>query len=209
MLSLELDAFLQANESDILVADGWRRADGFDILRAAYILRYTDFSHQRADEFLNLMDGSVGKKLESQGWEIYRERESARIVRRVGNEEVKIEIQADTKAIDYPRRIRIEKKAASEDFLKSKYVGVFDFEKLQFPLTLRKWKEGDHFQPLGMKGRKKISDLLISEKVELSQKRKVLVLESNGEIVWVLGFRISDKFKLTDGTSTMWVMTVE
>jgi tRNA(Ile)-lysidine synthase len=209
MLSMELDAFLQATDSDILVADGWRRADGFDILRAAYILRYTDFSHQRADEFLNLMDGGIGKKLESQGWEIYRERECARIVRRIGNEDVKIEIHAETTAIDYPKRIRIEKKAASDDFLKSKYVGVFDFEKLEFPLTLRKWKEGDHFQPLGMKGRKKISDLLISEKVELSQKRKVLVLESNGEIVWVLGFRISDKFKLTDDTSTMWVMTVE
>jgi tRNA(Ile)-lysidine synthase len=60
-----------------------------------------------------------------------------------------------------------------------------------------------------MNGRKKVSDFLISEKVELSQKRKVHVLESNGEIVWVVGMRISEKFKLAESTTAMWVMTVE
>jgi tRNA(Ile)-lysidine synthase len=209
MLSLEVDAFLQANESDIIVADGWRRGDGFDILRAAYILKYSDFTYQRAEEFLHLLDGSIGRKLESSNWEIYREREHARFVRKKGVEEVELTIDANTTALDYPKRILISKEKVSSDFLKSKFVGVFDFDKLQFPLKLRKWKEGDSFQPLGMKGRKKVSDFLIGEKVELSQKRKVLILESDGEIVWVVGMRISEKFKLTESTSTMWIMTVD
>jgi tRNA(Ile)-lysidine synthase len=209
MLSMEVDAFLVAKESDIIVSDGWRRADGFDILRAAYILRYTDFTHQRAEEFLHLLDGKIGRKLESQNWEIFRERECTRLVRRRDVAEVFIEISKNTSAIDYPKRIRIETSAANENFLKSKFVGVFDFDKLEFPLILRKWKEGDNIQPLGMTGRKKVSDILISEKVELSQKRKVLVLESNGEIVWVLGMRISEKYKFTEDTSTMWIMTIE
>jgi tRNA(Ile)-lysidine synthase len=209
MLSTEVDAFLRANESEILVADGWRRADGFDVLRSVYILKYTDFTHQRAEEFLNLLDGVIGKKLESQNWEIYREREGARIVRRRGHNEVELEISSNATSFELPMRIRIEKSKVSQDFLKSKYVGVFDFDKLEFPLVLRKWKEGDHFQPLGMNGRKKVSDFLISEKVELSQKRKVHVLESNGEIVWVVGMRISEKFKLAESTTAMWVMTVE
>jgi tRNA(Ile)-lysidine synthase len=209
MLSLEVDAFLQVTESDILVADGWRRADGFDILRAAYILRFTDFTHQRSEEFLNLLSGGIGKKLESQNWEIFRERESARMVRRKENEDVLLEIDEKTTALDFPMRIRIEKSEVNQDFLKSRHVGVFDFDKLEFPLVLRKWKEGDHFQPFGMSGRKKVSDFLISQKVELSQKRKVFVLESNGEITWVVGMRISEKFKLTESASAMWVMTVE
>jgi len=151
----------------------------------------------------------IGKKLESHNWEIFRERESARMVRRKENEDVLLEIDEKTTALDFPMRIRIEKSEVNQDFLKSRYVGVFDFDKLEFPLVLRNWREGDHFQPFGMNGRKKVSDFLISQKVELSQKRKVLVLESNGEIVWVVGMRISDKFKLTENTSAMWVMTVE
>ena len=209
MLGMEVDRFLQVTETDILIADGWRRADGFDILRAAYILRFTDFTDQRAEEFLNLLNSGIGKKLESHNWEIFRERESARMVRRKENEDVLLEIDEKTTALDIPMCIRIEKSEVNQDFLKSRYVGVFDFDKLEFPLVLRNWREGDHFQPFGMNGRKKVSDFLISQKVELSQKRKVLVLESNGEIVWVVGMRISEKFKLTESTTTMWTITVE
>lgn len=208
-LSEEVDSFLNGKEGDILIADGWRRDDGFDILRATYILRYTDFSHQRSEEFLQLMKAPIGKKLESNTWEIFRERESVRIMRRRDHEEIFLDIDEDTVAIDYPKRLRFQKSMYSDDFLKSKFVGVFDFDKLHFPLKLRKWKEGDSFHPLGMKGRKKVSDYLISEKVELSQKRKILVLESEGEIIWVVGMRISEKFKVDEHTTAMWIMTVD
>ncbi|MBY0426377.1 MAG: tRNA lysidine(34) synthetase TilS, partial [Cytophagales bacterium] len=71
-----------------------------------------------------------------------------------------------------------------------------DADKLVFPLTVRRWKEGDSFQPFGMKGRKKISDFLIDEKVPASDKNNVWVLVSEAEIVWVIGYRMSEKVKL-------------
>ena len=67
-------------------------------------------------------------------------------------------------------------------------------------IILRLWKSGDHFQPLGMTGKKRVSDLLVDEKVDLFNKKNQLVVTANGEIIWVCGRRISDKAKVTEKT---------
>jgi tRNA(Ile)-lysidine synthase len=72
---------------------------------------------------------------------------------------------------------------------------MLDLDKLKFPLVLRKWEEGDRFVPLGMKNEKKISDLLIDLKIPLIQKKKTAVLISGNEIIWVVGYRISERYK--------------
>ncbi|PRY85329.1 tRNA lysidine(34) synthetase TilS [Mongoliibacter ruber] len=72
---------------------------------------------------------------------------------------------------------------------------MLDKDKLSFPLRLRKWELGDKFVPLGMQKEKKISDFLIDLKVPLVEKKKIAVLLSGEEIVWVVGHRISEHFK--------------
>jgi tRNA(Ile)-lysidine synthase len=68
---------------------------------------------------------------------------------------------------------------------------------LTFPLTVRRWREGDWFCPLGMGGkRKKISDFLIDVKMPRSSKTEVLVLEADKQIVWVIGLRLDERFKI-------------
>ena len=79
---------------------------------------------------------------------------------------------------------------------------MLDKDSLSFPLKLRKWQAGDRFRPLGMKNFKKISDFLIDLKVPLILKNEVQVLCSQSEIVWVVGYRIDDRFKLTPLTKT-------
>lgn len=86
-------------------------------------------------------------------------------------------------------------------------VAIFDSGELTFPLLIRSWKEGDRFQPLGMKGTKKVSDFLVDEKIPLAKKEEVLVVESGGQIAWVVGMRISSLFKVTGSTGPVLQIT--
>ncbi len=89
----------------------------------------------------------------------------------------------------------------SEPIIKSgKLEAVVDLEKLHFPLRWRKWKAGDSFCPLGMEHHKKISDFLIDQKISITDKDAVTVIESDGEIVWVVGHRVDNRFKITPQT---------
>lgn len=75
-----------------------------------------------------------------------------------------------------------------------------DADTLTLPYTIRQWKQGDRFQPLGMSGMKKISDFLIDEKTNLIDKDEVFVLENNGTIAAILTRRISEQYKITSAT---------
>ena len=70
-------------------------------------------------------------------------------------------------------------------------------EKLNFPLKLRKWERGDSFHPFGMKGKKKLSKFFKDEKIPLTEKEKIWLLLSDEKIVWVIGHRMDDRFKVT------------
>ncbi len=82
-------------------------------------------------------------------------------------------------------------------------IALIDADKLQFPLRLRRWREGDWFVPLGMSGRKKLSDYLIDKKVSLAEKQRQFVLLSGDDIVWVVGRRLDDRFCITRSTENV------
>jgi tRNA(Ile)-lysidine synthase len=75
-------------------------------------------------------------------------------------------------------------------------------------LQIRKWKSGDSFIPLGMKGKKKVSDFLIDRKVSLPTKEKTFVLLSGNQIICILGQRIDERFKVTDKTKKIFCIEV-
>ncbi len=78
-----------------------------------------------------------------------------------------------------------------------------DANKLIFPLTLRKWQQGDWFIPFGMKGRKKISDFFQDMKIPNHLKSHIFILESNKKIVWVVGYRMSEEIKVDNNTKNV------
>jgi len=93
----------------------------------------------------------------------------------------------------------IEKKT---DFIlnKNSNFAYIDFEKITFPLRLRKWQNGDFFEPLGMKTKKKISDFFIDKKINIFEKEKIWILEDNQQIIWLVGLRIDNNVKITEET---------
>ncbi|MEJ0032287.1 MAG: tRNA lysidine(34) synthetase TilS [Bacteroidota bacterium] len=73
-------------------------------------------------------------------------------------------------------------------------------------LVLRNWEEGDFFYPLGMKGKKKVSDFLIDEKISVTEKQSIKVVTTGDQIVWVVGKRIDDRFKITPTTKRVLII---
>ncbi len=81
---------------------------------------------------------------------------------------------------------------------------------VDFPLKLRKWRKGDAFIPLGMKGRQKISDFLINSKASILEKEKTwLLCTANDTIIWVIGKRLDNRFKITTNTNTLLEISLE
>jgi tRNA(Ile)-lysidine synthase len=86
-------------------------------------------------------------------------------------------------------------------------IAYLDADKIQYPVYTRRWKEGDSFQPLGMKGTKKVSDFLIDKKISIIEKQSIMVMTSGNDIVWLVGMRIDDRFKITPSTKRVLVIT--
>ena len=90
----------------------------------------------------------------------------------------------------------------------SPLIASLDLDLVTFPVTVRPWEPGDRFMPLGMNKMKKISDFLIDLKVPVSNKEKVLLLVSETGVIWVMGYRIDDRYKITDQTARVLALTL-
>ena len=114
-----------------------------------------------------------------------------------------IQIEIGEEAIVSPIHLCFSKLKKTEDFVidKSPDVAQLDFDTLKFPLTLRHWRHGDRFCPLGMKGSKLLSDFFVDQKFSECQKQSVwLLVSADGEILWVVGCRIDDRYKIGEKT---------
>jgi tRNA(Ile)-lysidine synthase len=89
-----------------------------------------------------------------------------------------------------------------------KHTAYLDKDKLRFPLLLRKWEPGDKFIPLGMKGFQKLSDFFTNRKISKPQKERIWVLLSGEDIVWVVNYRIDDRFKIDLHTKNAYIIRI-
>jgi tRNA(Ile)-lysidine synthase len=92
---------------------------------------------------------------------------------------------------------------------KNPLVAILDRKNISFPLLLRKWKTGDYFYPLGMPKKKKIARFMIDQKLSKTDKEKIWVLVSNNKVVWIVGQRIDDRFKVNEGTKEVLKIRLE
>ncbi|MBN1952048.1 MAG: tRNA lysidine(34) synthetase TilS [Bacteroidales bacterium] len=172
----------------------------FDVLQP-YGLSFSDIS-----DILGSLTGEAGKLFYTDGYVILKDRNYLIIEERNKPEhEEMFTITPESKALERPFRMKILHSRKDDTFrLPTDNMTVaLDAEKLCFPLKLRHWKEGDYFFPLGMKGRKKLSDFFTDKKINLLQKNRIWILESAEEIVWIVGMQIDDRYKVSPQTKKM------
>lgn len=157
------------------------------------------FNFEQAREVIHGLHGQSGKRFLSATHELVIDREHL-IISPHENfwNEISI-VEGQDQAVLGSWSMEIEK-SESKEFSSDSLIAKLDADKIKFPLRWRKWKAGDFFCPLGMEHTRKLSDFLIDNKVSVADKNVVTVLESGGEIAWVVGFRIDNRFKITPQT---------
>lgn len=107
--------------------------------------------------------------------------------------------------VNYPMHLIIEtlEDLTFVNISKDRNIAMFDKDMLQFPLVLRHWKQGDAFVPFGMRKSKKLSDFFISEKYSLIDKQQQWLLCSGDDIIWIVGRRTDNRYRISEKTKTI------
>lgn len=181
----------------------------FDLNQLKKLPNYKSYLYQWLNEFgflawndiYDLVDGQSGKQVFSAEFRLLKDR-TVLILKPFSdvsqNEEYEIS-ESDTE-VNYPLKLSLCN--VSHITINSNKVIFVDAEKIRFPLILRKWNEGDVFYPFGMNGKsKKVSKLFKDEKLSLIEKEKTWILCSNNQIVWVVGIRQDERFKIENASN--------
>lgn len=184
----------QNNETIIIDKDKLTSTDDSQLILYEILTKY-NFSEDTVNRlcFENIPSG---RQFYSATYKLVVERESY-VVTRLGLEENSLTINI-LSLEDLKDHFIVEEKVEDGNivFEKNSDILYIPKEKLKFPLQIRGWQDGDYFYPLGMKGRKKLSDFFNNAKIENHEKRKIQLLCHEDQIIWVIGYRSDERFKV-------------
>ena len=169
-------------------------------------LRQYGFNTDQCHFIYDTMQTGIGNKYYSPTHQLVIGRNELQLSEIKPAEEEVIQIEIGEEEINSPIHLCFTQFEKTADFVinKSPNVAQLDTHKIQFPLTLRHWRHGDRFRPLGMKGSKLLSDFFVDQKFTEAQKENVfLLLSADNQILWVVGYRIDDRFKIEERTRTV------
>jgi tRNA(Ile)-lysidine synthase len=167
------------------------------------LLQHYGFNETTVDDIISCLDKHPGRNFESDaGSIIILDRAKLVLVKKPVREISRINITLDDHALSYGNfKLGILHDDKPLIVRNNPFAVSVDSYKLVYPLTLRSWQQSDYFFPLGMKGKKKLSDFFIAQKVPLHKKNEIpLLVNGNGDIIWVGGYRPDERYKVTDNT---------
>jgi len=189
----------------------------FDLNQLKKLPNYKSYLYQWLHEFgfsawgdiYDLVESQSGKQVFAPEFRLLKNRDFL-ILSPISsvNDEAEYWIEKNQKEVNFPLNLTL---CNTGDISTTENTAIFvDEDKLQFPLVLRHWKEGDSFHPFGMQGKsKKVSKLFKDEKLSLIEKENTWLLCSDNQIVWVIGIRPDERFKIDNTTKNILKIQLE
>ncbi len=168
------------------------------------LLKDYGFTRLVSDDIFAALDKESGKMFYSSTHRLLKDRDCLWIARKenTGQQVYALDIKEETSYSHVPIELSFRKIILTESFRieKNKSIAYFDYDKLEKPLSLRKWKEGDWFIPFGMSGRKKLSDYFTDHKYSRIEKERAWLLCSGDKVIWLVGERADNRFRIDKST---------
>lgn len=202
-----LNKFLTKKTDQFVLDMSWSQSEPGALAILEDLLKPFGFNLDQCLNILTVLGSESGRVFSSEKHELTVDRTMLFIESRkqIAFEEYQIHGPDDSIQLNN-QSISVELISKNIPYEKDNSMAFLDGDKVSFPITVRSWVEGDRFQPLGMKNQKKVSDYMIDAKIPLNLKKKVLIFESNKEIIWVGGHRISERHKITPETTSSLVI---
>ena len=164
-------------------------------------IRSFGFSYSQCKSIFAALDGDPGKEFYSNDYQLVVEKETIEIFPKAIN------------ALNAFNALKVEKFEKTPNFslqTSNSNIAQLDYDTLKLPLKTRFWQQGDRFRPLGMRGTKLVSDFYNDLGFTTFQKKTTPILvDANDQIVWIIGYRIDDRFKITEKTKTIYEIKCE
>lgn len=171
------------------------------------IIRPFGFQSAQVGGVIRLLDAANGAFMLSDTHRIFRNRNWMIIAPLNTQAAGHIQVTAGEEEVLFPSGQLLFKNVAVGFIDPSPDIALVDAAALEYPLLLRPWKTGDYFYPLGMQKKKKLNRFFIDQKLSRTEKERVWVIESNKKIVWVIGLRIDNRFRIRETTKELLKIT--
>lgn len=171
-----------------------------------YFIKAYGFNASDVQDIINSLEEQSGKQFLSKTHQLIKDRNHLIITKLNVKKQEEVIINSIKELSQYGFDVVLQTFSKDFKIKTSSQYAYLDFDKIKFPLVLKNWEEGDVFQPLGMKGKKKLSDFFIDNKIDVITKQQTKILTQNNQIVWVVGFRIDDAFKLSKNTKNVLII---
>jgi len=168
----------------------------------AYLFQWlSPFGFLAWQDIYDLVEAQSGKQIFSEHFRLVKDRETLIIETKSDKISDEYFIHKNQSELNFPLKLTF---CNVSDITISNSKTIFvDVNALKFPLKLRKWQEGDYFYPFGMSGKKKLSKFFKDEKFSIIDKENAWLLCSENQIIWLVGKRLDDRFKVTENTQTI------
>ncbi len=165
-------------------------------------LKQYGFNSVVVTEIVSSLDGISGKQFFSPDYRLVRDRDSLILTPLSPPNRKQFYLEEGMQELVSPVHLKVSVLPKKDKFKipDSQFIACIDRDQVQLPLLIRRWQSGDYFKPLGMNGLKKISDFFIDMKLSLPEKENVWILANGEQVVWIIGHRLDDRYKITSGT---------